>query len=275
MATREVYVAQAPRKKEGDEVTTRGRKPPRSPEIDVIYEDEGYVVVNKPADVRMDGEFDVTVEKLVRAHLTKKDATWEKEGKIRFVHQLDYATSGVLLLALTRRSAAFTCKQFERRTVQKKYLALVYGTIPPGTYKYDENIANQPGIDFRMTVGTSANPGRSALTYCTPVGYGEYLGKRVTKVLLEPSSGRRHQLRVHLLTAGFPIVGDATYALDSELGPDDPNTPPRMFLHAWNLLIVLPAPIGLRLFETDDPFKDFVKLSPTPPAKIPALVSHT
>mmetsp|Transcript_11558 Transcript_11558/g.35334 ORF Transcript_11558/g.35334 Transcript_11558/m.35334 type:complete len:275 (-) Transcript_11558:136-960(-) len=257
-----------PRKKEGDSVTTRGRKPPENPHVKVLHLDEDYVIVDKPADVRVDGDFDFTVERLARQELAKRVGI-VGGSKLRLVHQLDYATSGILVLALSRKAAAFACKQFEQRTVKKTYLALVYGTMPAGTYHYDGDIAEDTKDSFKMTVGTADNPGRRADTYCTPVAYGLFNSKPVTKVKLEPSSGRRHQLRVHLLHAGFPIVGDATYAEDSDGGPNDPNTPPRMMLHAWRLLIELPAPVGLKQFETVDPFLDFLSpRSPRVPSKV-------
>lgn len=249
-----------------------GRRPPENPRLDVLFGNDGYLIVNKPADVRMDGDFNVTVEKLVRAELgTRSDVP--VGVKTRFVHQLDYATSGVLVLALTRETAAFACKQFERRTVKKTYLAIVYGTLPPGCHIYNGDIAEHAVDSFKMTIGTTSNPGRTAETMCTPLSYGTFRGKPVTKVKLEPHTGRRHQLRVHLTNAGYPIVGDATYAGDSDAGPLDPATPPRMMLHAWRLLIELPPPYGLRLFETDDPFRDYLTITTPSTASPPCLAA--
>jgi hypothetical protein len=78
-------------------------------------------------------------------------------------------------------------------------------------------------------VGTADVPGRAAHTAVIRLAVGSYRGRPVTKVELHPSSGRRHQLRVHCLALGHPIVGDATYNEDSES--------PRMMLHAWKLTL--------------------------------------
>lgn len=95
---------------------------------------------------------------------------------------------------------------------------------------------------FNEVLGQETNPGREALTYCWPIQTGKYSSSNgedtkteVTKVLLLPKTGRRHQLRVHLQAAGFPIVGDCTY------GKDELVEPERMMLHSWRLQINLPG----------------------------------
>lgn len=210
-----------PREKEGDEPTTSlTRHPPSSPQISVLYHSHGrYIAVNKPPDVRIDGDFNHTVSKLVTAYLTSTpDAAAPKhhtdahapDATPRFIQRLDYATSGVLLMGLCRRAAALAARQFERREVRKEYVALVHGWLTRAAV-FDAAIADTIPRGFRMTTGTADNPGRAARTTCTPLQRGWYLGARVTKVRLEAGSGRRHQLRVHCARGGVPIVGDATY----------------------------------------------------------------
>jgi len=106
-----------------------------------------------------------------------------------------------------------------------------------------------------MEIGTLENPGKPAKTLCWPVARGFFLGKEVTKVLLEPSTGRKHQLRVHLASQGFPIVGDVTYGTDWN-GPPS-SCPTRMMLHAWRLQLPLLPPCD-QLFEAPDPFVEAV-----------------
>ncbi|KAK4523634.1 hypothetical protein GAYE_PCTG71G1530 [Galdieria yellowstonensis] len=239
-----------------DQVT--GRRPPIVDSIDILYMDDEYLAVNKPADVRMDGDFDVTVTKLVYRKLGWKEDS--VSPKPRFVHRLDYATSGVLIAGLTEQSASYLAKLFRERRVEKFYLALVHGWIGSKTIVMEESIANHPVDGFMMTVGDGG--GKRAKTECIPLSFGLYGDYLVTKVLLKPFTGRRHQLRVHCKFHGFPIVGDATYGMDSVFGPDDARTPPRMMLHAWKLKVPGDGRRKELWVETPDPFETcFVDLA--------------
>ena len=97
-----------------------GRRKPRTeqPQLGVVYDDGAYTVVNKPFDCRMDGDFDITVQKMLLAK-------YPDRGMPKNVHQLDYATSGVMLWAYNRDAARCMAQAFEARTVSKAYLALV------------------------------------------------------------------------------------------------------------------------------------------------------
>lgn len=218
-----------PRSKEGDHpADPLTRQPPLNPQLAILYhEPDRYIVITKPADVRIDGSFTHTVEKLLLSHHTPREQIFP-----RFVHRLDYATSGVLLIALTRVTASIAAAQFEKKTVVKVYLALVHGRLDRDI-TIDQPIADSPG-SFRMVVGDGNNPGRASVTECHPICNGFYNGSPVTKVRLFPRTGRRHQLRVHLAYAGFPIVGDATYVEENDW------LAPRMMLHAQRLEIGLP-----------------------------------
>jgi 23S rRNA-/tRNA-specific pseudouridylate synthase len=221
----------------------------------------------------MDGEFEHTVENFVR-HVIQTRGLADQAGKVRNVHRLDYATSGVVLMALTKHGAAIASEQFVRRRVSKTYVAILHGHLPEpadgSQMEWTWSIAPTDG--FNMQAGTASNPGRSAKTGVHVLEHGMYYGTEVSKVLFSPESGRRHQLRVHAATAGYPIVGDASY-IENETNaffPTRPGfVPPRMMLHAQRLEIELPPASatvyghksGLRIttphvFEAPDPFDD-------------------
>eukprot|EP00177_Eucheuma_denticulatum_P003332 GFKZ01006021.1.p1 GENE.GFKZ01006021.1~~GFKZ01006021.1.p1 ORF type:complete len:308 (+),score=16.44 GFKZ01006021.1:88-924(+) len=259
-----------PRAKEGDQPTThQTRQPPTSPQISILHHTPGrYIAVNKPADVRIDGDFTHTVSKLVITHLSTTAQHPTAPPNPRFIQRLDYATSGVLLIGLCRRAAALAARQFERREVRKEYLALVHGWLTDAR-TFDSAIADTIPRGFRMTTGTSSNPGRSALTNLIPLCKAWYLGARVTKVRLEARSGRRHQLRVHCAGGGVPIVGDATYVEGEgeRYFGDDEVVPPRMMLHARLLEVRLAEGDGWgelvrTVLDAGDPFV---------PAELPGL----
>lgn len=267
-----MQTAIAPRQREGEYPPGDDtRKPPTNPELRVIYHRTGrYLVVNKPADVRMDGDFEHTVEKLALDHLRLVDDVNIIGFAPRFVQRLDYATSGVLLIALSRAAAGVAATQFERRQVRKEYIALVHGHVETngGTIIIDAPIADEiPKGSYRMEIGHERNPGRPSRTSCTPIQHGWLLGAPVSKVRLHPESGRRHQLRVHLAYKGWPIVGDATYAEGRDRSAFSNSIPTRMMLHAKSLSIRLAVDelfgrkSGLKsarafTFDTGDPFTD-------------------
>ncbi|KAF4135405.1 RNA pseudouridylate synthase [Phytophthora infestans] len=374
----------------------------------VLSRDEHFVVLNKGPDVRMDGAFDVTLEKALARNFPQVE-------KFRWIHQLDFTTSGVCVVGVNKDAAATGCRLFREKQVQKEYLAVVRGHLPfnpaesvdtaglpakactfsklglliqdmeemerlrnqqrgsrahqktpgyprgvrhgpnlftmeqaqllresqehprgevrgssnraeareltpaelaftkmtwhdltkeeKGAYtekanadkqrflkefseflsqekvrlackrKYesfdgeDSEEANEPvayvfdapiiephrstGV-FRMLVGTETDTAaKQSTTVCFVLGHAMYKGEPVTKVLLRPLNGRRHQLRLHMAHHGFPIAGDVTYGSQEDEAP-------RMMLHAWRIwLRGRPADqkkYGDLYFESPDPF---------------------
>ncbi|KAJ0403391.1 hypothetical protein ATCC90586_005335 [Pythium insidiosum] len=135
------------------------------------------------------------------------------------------------------------------------------GSEEPVAYVFDDPIAEPDRDAFRMRIGDREKPedpivgGKPSTTIAFVLGHARYQGEDVTKVLLRPLTGRRHQLRLHLSHNGFPIIGDATYA-----SPDE--TAPRMMLHAWRLWLMARPEEHLKYgdlhFTTPDPFEDIV-----------------
>lgn len=262
----------APRQREGEyPADDNTRKPPKNPELRILHHTPGrYLVIDKPADVRMDGDFEHTVEKLALKHLKLVDDVNVSGFAPRFVQRLDYATSGVLLIALSRTAAGVAATQFEQREVRKEYVALVHGHVErpsdDGSIVIDAPIADGlPKGSYHMEIGGQENRGRPSRTVCTPVQHGLYFGAPVTKVRLQPESGRRHQLRVHLAHRSWPIVGDATYAIRQDCKAFPKMIPPRMMLHAKCLHVRLAVgqlygrKSGLKtaqpfVFDAGDPF---------------------
>lgn len=301
----------------------------------------GFMVVDKMFDFRLEGEFDQTLEKLVRNYLTtaatseiadvataNSDSSESKRNPsdlqeienikndeseknyFQFCHRLDYATSGLIAVALRPDARTVFGYAFENRFTKKIYHSLLSGDVPlPFTanademmmkgsfgnmqiksvlvdysrvecpllmkylpsntksithinaYQVDGCLAEIPN-DFRMTLGNilceegkpkhSSCNGRPSRTYVIPLVKGSLMldghGTKqipVTECLLIPVSGRRHQLRIHTLHMGYPIVGDATYIpilmkekKDEKMGiyMDEPE---RMYLHSYQLKILM------------------------------------
>ncbi|XP_066545641.1 RNA pseudouridylate synthase domain-containing protein 1 [Amia ocellicauda] len=205
----------------------------------VLYHSPDFIVVNKHWDIRIDSKMwyeKQTVQSQLRHRFPELADPGTYYG-FRFCHQLDFSTSGALCVALNRPAAGKAYRCFKERLVTKAYLALVRGLVESGRMTLDFAIGKNTseGKTHMMCIeGTEGceNP-KPSQTELTVLEYGCYNGDPVTKVLLQPLTGRTHQLRVHCSAIGHPIVGDFTYSLRKD------TTPYRMMLHAYLLRIPL------------------------------------
>ncbi|KAM6904647.1 RNA pseudouridylate synthase domain-containing protein 1 [Xenentodon cancila] len=218
----------------------------------VLYQSDDYIVVDKHWDIRIDSKMwyeKQTVQAQLQHHFPQLADPSTYYG-FRFCHQLDFSTSGALCVALNKAAAGRAYRCFKDRTVTKAYLSLVRGWVEEETQTLDFSIGKNStdGKTHMMCIeGTEGceNP-KPCQTELTVLEYGLYDGDPVTKVLLQPLTGRTHQLRVHCSAIRHPIVGDFTYSL----GADD--SPYRMMLHAH--LLHIPLEPNHLLVTTGDPF---------------------
>ncbi|NP_001070221.1 RNA pseudouridylate synthase domain-containing protein 1 [Danio rerio] len=207
--------------------------------LSVLYQSTNYIVVNKHWDIRIDSKMwyeKQTVQSQLKHHFPELADPGTYYG-FRFCHQLDFSTSGALCVALNKAAAGQAYRCFKDRRVTKAYLALVRGTVTEENLSLDFAIGKnttEGKTHMMCTEGTEGceNP-KPCQTEVTVLEYGTYDGDQVTKVLLQPLTGRTHQLRVHCSAIGHPIVGDYTYSLRTD------NSPYRMMLHAYFLHIPL------------------------------------
>jgi 23S rRNA pseudouridine1911/1915/1917 synthase len=219
---------------------------------EVIYEDDGIVVINKPYGMLVHEDWNSgTPGTLVEWLLARSPETLgvgevsvkpdgtalERSG---VVHRLDRETSGVMVLAKTAETHAFLKAQFHDRTVKKEYRAFVYGRLHDKWGTINRPIGRNPK-DFKRRFAEKGAKGtlRDALTHFERIGVGEYENEAFSYVKLLPKTGRTHQLRVHLRAISRPIVGDELYAetyrvKSNNLGLD------RLALHAHVLEIDVP-----------------------------------
>lgn len=202
--------------------------------LDIVYEDDSVIVVNKPAGMVVHpagGHTTGTLVNALLAHTAGLSVGGEERPGI--VHRLDSETSGLIIVAKNDAAMRNLQAQFKARRVHKTYLALVEGRITPPRGKIDAPIGRDPKHRQRMAVVTASNvKTREAVTnYRTVANLGKY-----TLVEAEPQTGRTHQIRVHFEFMGFPVAGDAIYGSrkKNRLGLE------RQFLHAWKLALTLP-----------------------------------
>uniref|UniRef100_A0A8B9I7Z4 RNA pseudouridine synthase domain containing 1 n=1 Tax=Anser brachyrhynchus TaxID=132585 RepID=A0A8B9I7Z4_9AVES len=211
----------------------------------ILYQSPDFIVVNKHWDVRIDSKMwyeTLTLQSQLKRRFPEL-ADPDTYYGFRFCHQLDFSTSGALCVALNKAAAGSAYKCFKDRLVTKAYLALVRGHVAQSrmTIRYAIGKNTTEGMTHMMCIdGTEGceNP-KPCQSELIVLEHGSYSGDPVTKVLLQPLTGRTHQLRVHCSAIGHPIVGDFTYSQKKD------SSPYRMMLHAYYLRI----PTGKELIE--------------------------
>ncbi|MCK4592442.1 RluA family pseudouridine synthase [Candidatus Parcubacteria bacterium] len=210
-------------------------------EIEIIYEDNDVIVINKPAGVlsqRAESSKAPAVSDFLVKYYPKIKEVGEDEQRYGIVHRLDKDTSGVIIVAKNNKSFEFLKSQFKNRKVQKTYTALVYGTVEPKEGIIDLKIGRsktRPNMQTVIDTKKKADiKSREALSlYKTVKNYENY-----TLLEVQPKTGRMHQIRVHLKALGFPVVGDKKYFF-KKYRNIEPKLE-RQFLHAGKLKIKLP-----------------------------------
>lgn len=197
--------------------------PPQGP-MHILYQDEHIIVVNKPSGLlSVPGRAPENKDSL----MTRIQADFPAAES---VHRLDMATSGVIVVALNKAAERELKRQFREREPKKSYIARVWGHLAQ-----DEGLVDLPLIcDWpnRPKQKVCYETGKSAQTEYEVVEFAE---DNTARVVLKPITGRSHQLRVHMLALGHPILGDRFYAPPQALA-----LAPRLLLHAEMLTITHP-----------------------------------
>ena len=207
--------------------------------LNIIYEDNDVLVIDKPAGLSVFKEGNI-IEKTLAEYLLEQYPDFKKAGdppRYGIIHRLDKDTSGVLLTAKNPQGLIFFQKQFKKGAVKKKYLALVCGGFESKEGEIKTLIGRSRQNPKKQKVFLPQEPGaegkREAITYYKVVrNFKEY-------ALLEvlPKTGRKHQIRCHLAYIHRPIAGDKLYGFKNQPEPKDLT---RQFLHASYIKIKMP-----------------------------------
>ncbi len=198
--------------------------------VPVLYEDETVIAVDKPSGMAVHIGAGTHSGTLVNALLHRFERLSSVSGPVRpgIVHRIDKDTSGVLLVAKSDEAHRALAGQFSGRSVEKTYLALVFGLVRDEQGRVSTPIERDPIRRTRMT--TKSGKGREALTEYRVLRRFE----RHTLLEVRIHTGRTHQIRVHLSSIGHPVAGDSLYgAPKCDLG--------RQFLHAHRIVFTSPA----------------------------------
>ncbi len=224
--------------------------PPPKPELiaqdiplEVLYEDEHLLAINKPPGLVVHPAVGHRDGTLVNA-LLWRSSTWGGEAtRPGLVHHLDKETSGVLLVAKTDAAHLAIARAMKARTIEKEYLAVVYGRVPVAKGRIEAKITRDPKDRKKMT--TSKTEGRDSATRFERLAESAGPGEVVTVLKCILETGRTHQIRVHLKSMGWPIVGDPTYGAPRWKGIQNEELArlckefPRQALHARRVVLDL------------------------------------
>ncbi|PKH85651.1 pseudouridine synthase [Colwellia sp. Bg11-28] len=216
--------------------------PPMSPYLDIIYQDDDIVVLNKASGI-------LSVPGRLPEH---QDCLQNRVQRVlptaTIVHRLDMATSGIMIMALNKPAHVAISRQFEQRKTQKSYLARVWGLVE----------LNEGSVDLPLISDWPNRPkqkvdhenGKKSLTHYRVLSHNDSIDEQANTLLeLTPITGRSHQLRVHMLALGHPILGDRLYAPEEALTMRN-----RLQLHALKLSLFHPSTEQAITFDAPCPF---------------------
>lgn len=238
--------------------------------LDIVYEDDVLMVVNKPAGMVVHpgaGNFTGTLINAVAWHLKDLKGFDANDPEVGLVHRIDKDTSGLLVVAKTPEAKTALGKQFFNKTTHRSYNALVWGNLVEDEGTIEGNVARDPKNRLRMKVFSSESGiGKNAVTHYRVIERYGYT--TLVECILE--TGRTHQIRVHMKHIGHPLFADATYGGEEVLRGQRSSTYkafinncfkccPRQALHAKTLGFVHPI-TGVQMdFDSEWP-DDFRQL---------------
>ena len=236
---------------------------PENIPLDIVYEDADLLVVNKPAGLVVHpghGNYTGTLVNALAYHFIDNPDYDVNDPRMGLVHRIDKDTSGLLVVAKTPDAKTHLGKQFFDKTTRREYVAVVWGVPEPEKGTVVGHVGRNPKDRLQMTVFPDGSQGKHAVTHYEVL---ENLGY-VAVVRCRLETGRTHQIRVHMLHIGHPLLADARYGGDKILRGERTATYkrfventfqvcPRQALHARTLGFIHPRTGEEMFFESEIP----------------------
>lgn len=221
--------------------------------LDIVYEDEHFLALNKQKDLIVHparGRWSGTlVNGLV--HHGQKWSTAGGSWRPGILHRLDRNTTGIMLVAKSDEAHWRLARQFENRTIQKTYLAIVQGQLPLLGDVIDMPIGKDRYVREKQAVRKIEAGGKQAVTIYEVKENFTWNDQNLALVHLSPKTGRTHQLRVHMSAIGCPILGDTTYG--GQVFESGDFRFDRQALHAYQITFVHPGTLKTMTLEAPLP----------------------
>lgn len=217
--------------------------------LDIVYEDDDIIIVNKPSGMVVHpgaGNHEHTLVNALKSH-TDKLSDINGVERLGIVHRIDKDTSGLIIVAKTNKAHEILGEYFKNHSIKREYIALLCGVLPHDTATIEAPIGRDEKNRLRMTV--TPNNSKRAVTHLTVLKrYKEYT---LVKARLE--TGRTHQIRVHTKYIGYPVYNDPVYAnkSDGDFG---------QFLHSYSMEFIHPITKEKMYFKREVPkyFQDLL-----------------
>jgi 23S rRNA pseudouridine1911/1915/1917 synthase len=239
---------------------------PENIPLDIVYEDEALLLVNKPPGLVVHpghGNYTGTLVNALAYHF--EHLPMNSSERPGLVHRIDKDTSGLLVIAKTEAAMTHLAKQFENKTSEREYLALVWGNVENETGTIEGNLARHLKDRMQMAVFADPEIGKPAITHYTVLERFGY----VTLISCKLETGRTHQIRAHLKHIGHPLFNDerygghlilkgTTFTKYKQFIDNCFKALPRQALHAKTLGFIHPNTNQKMLFDTEIP-ADFLE----------------
>jgi 23S rRNA pseudouridine1911/1915/1917 synthase len=245
------------------------RVDPEDIPLDIVYEDDALLLVNKPPDFVVHpghGNYTGTLVNALAFHF--ENLPMNSSERPGLVHRIDKDTSGLLVIAKTEAAMTHLAKQFEAKTTEREYIALVWGNVIADEGTIEGNIARHLKDRMQMAVFADPEIGKPAVTHYKVLERFGY----VTLVSCNLETGRTHQIRVHMKHIGHPLFNDARYGGDlilkgttftkyKQFIENCFKALPRQALHAKTLGFMHPTTGEYMRFDTELPqdFQDCIE----------------
>lgn len=217
-----------------------------APDLDIVYENEHLLIINKPYDRTVHGEKD-GIYKDVLTYWNKncKAETDSLSFKPGPLHRLDRRTTGLLVFSKSLEGARWFSDCIKNHTIRKEYYALLNGTLPAEVCwedyiqaSEDDELNGFHTVKVISGADSSQNSGCKAITIAKPVCYGKLNGKTITLAEVEIKTGRKHQIRAQSALHGYPLFGDSAYGAPESQGEN-------FYLQAFRLSFPKDNPLNL------------------------------
>ncbi len=186
---------------------------PEDIKLDIVYEDDELMIVNKPAGMVVHpgcGNYSGTLVNAVAWHLQKENIDTTDLNRVGLVHRIDKDTTGLVVIAKTARSMNELSAQFKKHTVYRRYIALVWGDMESDEGTIEAHVGRNLRFRKVMDAYPEGDHGKEAITHYKVLERFNY----VTLVELRLETGRTHQIRVHMKYIGHPLFNDPSYGGD-------------------------------------------------------------